>query len=125
MAGGMEIASPGRPSIDATVRMLASRELDPITDAEVTEALTLACREENVTPAAAMACARALLKSGRLDEATVLYEALATHLPGAPQGPFGLARIAMRRRQWAVALDYWAELFSRFSSKVDARCVSQ
>ena len=120
MAGGMEIASPGRPSIDATVRMLASRDLDTITDAEVTEALTLACREENVTPAAAMACARALLKSGRLDEATVLYEALATHLPGAPQGPFGLARIAMRRREWAVALEHWAELFSRFSSKVDA-----
>jgi tetratricopeptide (TPR) repeat protein len=84
---------------------------------------TAACREvenalaEPLCMARAAGCASALLDAGNVDDAELIYRALAGCAPTAPAGHVGLAKTAMRRQSWESAVERWDATIARFGKR--------
>jgi tetratricopeptide (TPR) repeat protein len=65
--------------------------------------------------------ARVLQRLGRVNAAADAFLAISSKYPELPDGILGLARIAMQRQEWKVALARWDECLSRFPGHRDNR----
>jgi tetratricopeptide (TPR) repeat protein len=81
------------------------------------------CLRSNATPKPIWLVdrARVLQRLGRFNAAADAFSAISSNYPELPDGILGLARIAMQRQEWKVALARWNECLSRFPGHRDNR----
>jgi tetratricopeptide (TPR) repeat protein len=107
-------------TLDEAVRAVAARLTDREPGDAVRRRLDEARGAAPVSRKDAIECARALMGAGLIDEAEMLFEALARRHPGEPPGPVGLAQIAMRRQSWTEALSRWDAVLAAFAPRREA-----
>jgi tetratricopeptide (TPR) repeat protein len=111
-------------TVGVVVRAVAARFLDRPADDAVRKTLIEATAVRPVPHEVASRCARVLLDAGLLEEAEMIYEALARLRQWEPAGPVGLAQIAVARRLWTEALAGWDAVFAAFTPRRDPLWVS-
>ncbi len=101
-------------TVDEAVRAVARRlrSLPPSDPAR--KRVVEACQAAVVQRKEAITCARALLDSGRLEDAESIFAAVAGQHPAEAAGGAGLAQVAVQRRDWAEALERWDRVLARF-----------
>lgn len=61
----------------------------------------------------------ALIASGHFQAAEQIFDKLIEQHPHEPEGFCGLARIAMQRQQWSLALQQWTAIIEKFSQQME------
>ncbi len=63
---------------------------------------------------------QALMALERLDEAETAFQAMVDRYPEDPGGHVGLARLALRRKDWEVAIERWQTCLDRFPEQAQS-----